>query len=56
MKRDEDECPKCFGIGQLVEVQPVRFGQPLRLPPPCPACDGTGIRPKPKPVPTETSP
>ncbi len=44
------KCPDCCGMGQKVEMRPVRFGQPMPPYRPCPRCDGTGEIPYPKPV------
>ena len=51
----QEHCPRCFGTGQLVEMRPVQFGRPLRVPPPCPDCGGSGFRHKPRPVPIKSN-
>jgi DnaJ-class molecular chaperone len=42
----EHHCEACFGIGQLVEMRPIRFGQKIAPPPTCTVCNGTGKKPK----------
>ncbi|SHH27233.1 hypothetical protein [Bradyrhizobium erythrophlei] len=42
----EDRCEACFGIGQLVEMRPMKFGEKIALPPICTVCNGTGKKPK----------
>jgi len=46
-KLEEDECPTCLGIGEVVKATPKQFGKPLPIAPRCPDCNGTGKRPKP---------
>jgi DnaJ-class molecular chaperone len=47
LKLEEDECPACSGVGQVVKASPRRLGEPLLIAPPCPDCNGTGKRPRP---------
>jgi DnaJ-class molecular chaperone len=44
----EDRCETCFGKGTMTLMKPARFGHPIDTSPPpvCPACNGTGEKPK----------
>jgi DnaJ-class molecular chaperone len=45
------KCSNCDGLGYIVTMRPLVFGQPIEPPPECERCEGKGVIPDPVPVP-----